>query len=183
MSFIRGSAGRESRKKSVVTNIGGKWQSLPPLNRLTCREMVKEGKRKWKGEGEAGGIWHYSITIRAVLDFPTFQNKETNFSQSLSGSHRKPNIIFPDSPGACTLCLPPFQRVLYITLSTVEFYYLSYAFLNTKKNSKKVYNYFLLHFSTHKKKKDMCGVYMYYKLYYVAILCIVVLSKHYNDNG
>lgn len=26
-------------------------------------------------------------------------------------------------------------------------------------------------------------VYMYYNLYYVAILCIVVLSKHYNDNG
>lgn len=90
-------------------------------------------------------------------------------------------LFFPDSPGACTLYLPPFQKILYITLSTVEFYYLSYAFLNTKKNSKKVYYFFLQHFSTH--KKDMCGVYMYYNLYYVAILCIVVLSKHYNDNG
>lgn len=29
----------------------------------------------------------------------------------------------------------------------------------------------------------MCGVYMYNNLYYIAILCIVVLLKHYNDNG
>lgn len=29
----------------------------------------------------------------------------------------------------------------------------------------------------------MWCVYMYYNLYYVAILCIVVLSKHYDDNG
>lgn len=47
-------------------------------------------------EGEAGGVCHYSITIRAVLDFPTFQNKKTNFSQSPSGSHRKNSIIFPE---------------------------------------------------------------------------------------
>lgn len=110
-----------SRKKSVVTNIGGKWQSLPPVSRLTWREMVKEGKRKWRREGEAGGVWHYSITIRAVLDFPTFQNKETNFSQFPSGSHRRNHIIFLDSPEACTLYLPPFQRVPHRTLSTVEF--------------------------------------------------------------
>lgn len=139
VSCIQGGIKHCSRKKSVLTNIGGKWQPLPQVNRLTWREMVKEGKRKWKREGEAGGVWHYSITIRAVLDFPTFQNKETNFSQSPSGSQRKNRIIFPDSPGACTLYLPPFQRVLHITLSTVEFYYLSYAFLNTKLNSKKVY--------------------------------------------
>lgn len=132
VSCTPGSVRPCSRKESVVTNLRGKWQRLPPVSRLTWREMVKEGTRKWKREAEAGGVWHYSITIRAVLDFPTFQNKETNFSQSPSGSQRKNHIIFPDSPGACTLCLPPFQRVLHITLSTVEFYYLSYAFLNTK---------------------------------------------------
>lgn len=92
----------------------------------------RQNKREEREE-EAGGVWHYSITIRAVLDFPTFQNKETNFSQSPFGSHRKNHIIFPDSPGAYTLYLPPFKRVLCITLSTVEFYYLSYAFLEVQK--------------------------------------------------
>lgn len=77
---IRGGVNRCSRKKSVVTNIGGKWQPVPLVSRLTWREMLKRGKRKWRREGEAGGVWHYSITIRAVLDFPTFQNEETNFS-------------------------------------------------------------------------------------------------------
>lgn len=50
------------------------------------------------------------LSSQPVLNFPTFQNKETNFSQSSSGSHRKYHIIFPDSPGACNLYLPPFFK-------------------------------------------------------------------------
>lgn len=62
----------------------------------------------------------------------------------------------------CTLCLPPFfQRVLHITLSTVEFYYLSYAFLNTTlKNSKYYYNFFSTAFFTTKKKLCVVCVYV-----------------------
>lgn len=70
VSWAPGSAELCSRKESLVTNLRGKWQRLLPVNRLTWREVVKEGKRKWRREGEAGGVWHYSITIRAVLDFP-----------------------------------------------------------------------------------------------------------------
>lgn len=44
---------------------------------------------------EAGGVWHDSITIGALLDFPTFQNGETNFFQSHSGSQTRNHIIAP----------------------------------------------------------------------------------------
>lgn len=55
-------------------------------------ETNGEGENKIETR-EAGGVWHYSITIRALLDFPTFQNRETNFFQSRSGSQRKNHII------------------------------------------------------------------------------------------
>lgn len=111
---------------------------------------------------------------------PTFQNKETNFSQSPSGSQRKNHIIFPRQPRSLNpLPAPLFQRVLHISLSTVEFYDLSYAFFKVKLQ-KRCIIFFLLHFSKNKKRLAWC-VYMYYNLYYV--LCIIVLSKHYNDNG
>lgn len=42
-------------------------------------ELERNGENE--REREAGAVWHYSITIRAVLDSPTFQNKETNFSR------------------------------------------------------------------------------------------------------
>lgn len=117
---------REVGKRWVVTNIVGKWQAV---SRLTRREMAKRENERVREE--AGSVWHYSITIRAVLDFPTFQNRETNFSQSPfppSGSRRMNGIIFPESPAASSLYL-----ALYRTPSTVEFYYLSYAFLNSKR--------------------------------------------------
>lgn len=57
-----------------------------------------EGGENERRKGEAGGVCHYSITIRAVLDFSTFQNKETNSSQSLSGPDRKNHIIFSRQP-------------------------------------------------------------------------------------
>lgn len=72
---------------------------------VCCQWADWPGEKWWKRErenerekGEAGGVWHYSITIRAVLDFSTFQNKETNFSQSPSRSHRKNHIIFSRQP-------------------------------------------------------------------------------------
>lgn len=73
-----------------------------------------EGENKME-KGEAGGVWHYSITIRAVLDFPTFQNRETNFFQSPSGSQRKNHIMlfFPlpsDSLGAPPLLPAPLSE-------------------------------------------------------------------------
>lgn len=125
-------------------------------------------KRKWKREGEAGGVWHYSITIRAVLDFPTFQNKETNFSQSPSESLRKNHIIFFETAQEPVPFTCPLFKESFIKLSTVEFYYLSYAFLNIKLNSKKMYYFFLLHFST-RKIKYMRGVCI------CTIICIMLL--------
>lgn len=56
-------------------------------------------------------------------------------------------LFFLTAQELVTFTCPLFQRVFYITLSTVEFYYLSYAFLNTKLIYKNVYYFFLLHFS------------------------------------
>lgn len=138
------------------------------------RKRWKRGREDEREREKAGGVWHYSITIRAVLDFPTFQNKETNFSQSPSGSQRKNHIsFFPDSPEARNPlpAPPPFQRVLYITPSTVEFYYLSYAFLNTKlKLQKRRIIFFYCIFLQVKKNKALCGVCIC-----TIIICIVLL--------
>lgn len=97
-------------KISCGRYMGVKWQAPPPVSRLTWRAVVREVDRKWRRGGVAGGVWRDSISIRVVLDFPTFQNKDTNFSQFLSGAHRKNHIIFH----------PPFHALI-ILLSTVEF--------------------------------------------------------------
>lgn len=54
----------------------------------------ERGERENGRKGEAGGVWHFSITIRAVFDSPTSQNKETNSSQSRPGSHRMNPVFF-----------------------------------------------------------------------------------------
>lgn len=179
---FRGRVERRGRRKSVVTNIGVKWQPLPPENRLTWREIVKEGERKWKSEGEeeAGGVWHYSITIRAVLDFPSFQNKETNFSQShlppsslflpLSWIPEEKSHYFSRQPGSLyPLPAPPFKRVRRITLSTVEFYYLSYAFFKYQVKLQKGVLFVFYYIFYTLKKKDMCDVCI------CMIMCITLL--------
>lgn len=52
---------------------------------------------------------------------PTFQNKETNFSESPSGSQRKNHIIFSRQPRSLyPLPAPLFKESSRITLSTVE---------------------------------------------------------------
>lgn len=60
-------------------------------------ETSGEGENKIETR-EAGGVWHDSITIGALLDFSTFQNGETNFFQSHSGSRRKNHIIASAPP-------------------------------------------------------------------------------------
>lgn len=117
---IRGGVNHCSRKKSVVTNIGRKWQPVPLVSRLTWREMLKR-ERENEGERERQVV---SGTIQLPSELywisPPFKMKRQISLCSPFGSHRKNHIIFLDSPGACTLYLPSHPPT-YITLSTVEF--------------------------------------------------------------
>lgn len=65
------------------------------------------GIEKMKERGRGRGRWCLALFNyhQSCIGFPppSFQNKETNFSHSSSGSRRKNHIISPDSPGAVTL--------------------------------------------------------------------------------
>lgn len=136
------------RKKSVVTNIGGEMTASAASEQI---DLERNGERENEREkGEAGGVWHYSITIRAVLDFPTFQNKETNFSQSPSGSHRKNHIIFSRQPpynsehcGILLLKLCIFKYQVK-TPKRCCYYFFYCIFLHIKKKKKDVWCVYVL---------------------------------------
>lgn len=94
----------------------------------------ERGKEKMKERGrEAGGVWHYSITIRAVLDFPTFQNKETNFSQSpLLDPRGRITLFFSRQPRSLNPFPVPFSKSPpYNSEHCGIFITLSYAFLKS----------------------------------------------------
>lgn len=55
-------------------------------------ETNGDGENKIETRG-AGGVWRDSITIGAQLDFPTFQNGQTNFLRPRSGSQRENHTI------------------------------------------------------------------------------------------
>lgn len=125
VSYTPGRVKHCSRKESVVTYIRGEWQALPPVDRLSWKEMVKMRERERQ-------VLSGTIQLPSELYWipPPFKIKR-QISLDSPGSERKNHIIFPRQPRSLYPLPAPFQRVLYITLSTVDFYYLSYAFLNT----------------------------------------------------
>ena len=90
-------------------------------------------------------------------------------------------LFFQTAPEPVPFTCPLFQRV-YINLSTVEFYYLSYAFLNIEENSKTVYYFFFYCIFLHVKKKIcvvcicniICIMLLFCVLYYPSIIMIMV---------
>lgn len=165
---------------------------------------------KTNGEGEnkietreAGGVWHYSITIRALLDLPTFQNRKTNFFQSHSGSQRKNHIIAsplrqPRSPSPFTC--PAFQSPAVClgrgrggeNTEHCGILRLNLCIFKAKIDPKRCIIFSTAFFLQSerervKERKDncvlcacvrVCVCHLYSDLYYVAVLYIV-LSKHY----
>lgn len=94
-------------------------------------ELERNGERENERERERQ-VLPGTIQLPSELYWipPPFKIKR-QISLDSPGSERKNHIIFPRQPRSLYPLPTPFQRVLYITLSTVDFYYLSYAFLNT----------------------------------------------------
>lgn len=117
--LIPGSVSHCRRKKSVVTNIGGEMTSSAASEQIDLERNGERGKEKMKERRERQVV---SGTIQLPSELywisPPFKIKrQISLNPPLDPTGRI-TLFFPDS--------------LHITLSTVEFYYLSYAFLNTK---------------------------------------------------
>lgn len=81
-------------------------------------DLERNGEREEEEMEEKGRGRHYSITVRAVFDFPTLQKIKRQISLNPPSGSRRENyfIFFADSPGARSHSFypPSFQRVLDI---------------------------------------------------------------------
>lgn len=99
---------------------------------------------------EPGSVSHYPVRIWAALDFHTLQN------HSLFSIHLLEHVFLLDSLSPLSPCLPVSKNPL--TLCTMEFYYLSYTFIDIKL---KQMCFFPMHF-LYMSECFIYNVYVYY---------------------
>lgn len=153
---------------------GGKMTGPATGEQIDLESSGERGWQKMKERGwEAGGVWHDSISIRVVLDFPTFQNKDTNFSQFLSGAH-----------GRITLFFTPLSHPYYYSLEHCGILVLKLClFFKYQANLLQGVLFFSTAFFTC-RTNYMCVVCILYVLYSVlcySVYCCIIQTLY--DNG
>lgn len=157
VSRTRGNVKHCGRKKWVVTNIRGKWQ--PPRQRTDW-----PGEKWWKRESERERqVVSGTIQLPSELYWisPPFKIKrQISLNLPLDPKGRI-TLFFSDSPEAFTLCLPPFQRVLYNSEHCGILLLKLCIFKYQVKLQKSILFFSTAFFYVLKKKEALCGVCVY----------------------
>lgn len=142
------------------------------VNRLTWRELVKEGKEKMKERERQVASGTIQLPSELYWISPPFKiRRQISFNPPLDPRGRITLFFFSRQPRSLYPLPAPFQRALHKT-EHCGLYYLSYAFLNIKLNSKKVY-YFFFYCVFLQIKKDMRGVCICIMICIILLFCVL----------